>query len=330
MSIANHNVVKAHSFARQAEEAIENRQWEAAVHLYQQAADLFLLATNDTSDLESIKALQLLSKAQANKSKALLRHLQHFNARTTEQTNFSVGTPDRIGISSEPMEEISLSASENYFVGQVPSYNTYSKSQQNIRLDEKRSITSIDLWGWMERMLETYLPESFKSPVTTSNDAVQNSTLMTSFYFVPDNNKDGNEIGGRLQDGGDEVPIPLSNSGRDSEVKELDLKVKELQEKIVQLTDENTKLKQKLQNLYIERMEVSKENDIMKKSILQFRQEFRKRAHQLRDISNSVGYLPTFEQNYQPQHEQEQMKLQINQLQSQLVAMTQSQNNNLN
>jgi len=75
-------------------------------------------------------------------------------------------------------------------------------------------------------------------------------------------------------------------------------------------------------------VEVSKENDSMKKSILQFRQEFRKKAHQLRDISSSVGYLPSFEQNYQLEQElgleqtMQQMKLQMNQLQAQLSAVT--------
>jgi len=231
------------------------------------------------------------------------------------------------------MEEISLSASENYFIGQSPPSGPTSNRDRNnlpVRQEEKqveKKSTPSDLWGWMERMMEIlYLPDSLK-PTNSSNEIPRNSSLMSSFYIVPDRD-DGETRPARLQDGGDAAPIPVSSSGRDSEVKELDLKVKDLEEKIKQLTEENLKFKNKLQVAYADRLEVSKENDVMKRSILQFRQEFRKKAHQLRDISSSVGHLPSLDLVFQQREQQleetmQQMRLQIDQLQMQLNSANQ-------
>jgi hypothetical protein len=325
MSIVNHNVVKAHSFARQAEEALENRQWEPAIHLYQQAADLFLLATNDTSDLESIKALQLLSNAQSNKSKALLKHLQHFNTRNTETTVVPLSN-ERTVASSEVMEEISLSASENYFVGQSPhnfsdQYSYRERTQRQITQEKPMEKKSVDIWGWMERMLELLvLPESFKGSNATPTYGTRDSSLMSSFYFVPAKEEERFNL-----DGGDRKP----NSKKDPEVKELDQRVQELERNMVHLVDENEDLKKKLQHAYSERVQVSKENDVMKRSIMQFRQEFNKKAHILRDISSSVGHLPSLspspmEQDYQQQLERtvQQLRSEVLQLQNQVSSLT--------
>jgi len=72
-------LVQAYSLVSRAEEARTSGHWEEAVDMYNQASELFLLATNHTSDIETIKQLQLLSQAQSSKALEIQRQLRRFS-----------------------------------------------------------------------------------------------------------------------------------------------------------------------------------------------------------------------------------------------------------
>jgi regulator of replication initiation timing len=315
MSIVTPNVVKAHAFARQAEEALEDKRWDDAVNLHQQAAQLFLLATNDTQDSESIKALQLLSTAQSNKSRALLRQVQHFNAIRAQAEPILHFAPSETKIILEPMEETLSAPSENYSEG--PSQRT----KRSVKYTEKKPLSS-DLWGWIETMLQI-LPDSNGGNRTTGPETnpLQNSTLMSSFYFVPSEEPEN------------VPPVDLVSAqpiSSPADGKELLERIRGLEDTVHKLTEENTKLKNKLQSLYAQGLAVTKENDYMKRSILHFKQEFKKKAHQLRDkdISSSVGDIQYYHaSHYSPLshhslQQREEMQRTIDSLRQQLAQLT--------
>jgi len=458
-------VVQAHACVNKAEEAKQNREWEIAVELYNRAAELFLLATNQTSDLESIRALQLLSTSQSNQAKEIQKQLRMFkvpqilsnemkenNKEKAEVSVLSVDSVSRskvnagsrgefldssyeaksfpcsdttqstIPISYKPPSESFLSGSQTFFVGQTPtgsaaaadeillfypststrytlsspdpvisspeiisdginpnrsstsshlfkgSVDTQPSPYYEIPLHEQDSVMAsqipkenenrppvIDLWHWMERMLEI-LPKPIVDMASlasqTSNNLnpsvrrepfdrgesfevprnISDSSLLNSFYLMQTpplqqqsiqnpinetpffnnhqqqqqqqqhpmpNSSYTSPLSSRMMIVGSdtyspskekmtstkifsptsspETPIDASHPMKDNSDEEI-LKLSAIIEK---LRIENESLKELCKQAAM----VSKENEILKKTIDLFRRELQKKASQLRQSS---------------------------------------------
>lgn len=187
----------------------------------------------------------------------------------------------------------------------------------------------VDLWHWVEKTLEEILLKNIPSTASGSsnssniirsnsgaelsaNSSLESSSLLSSFYIVSSppqssiSSKDYNFIS--------EYPSPMftntiaqniNQSSNESQIEQLQHQVKQLSELIARLRTENATLL----NLWEQRNQVSQENNLLKKSIAQFKQEFRKKANEFKDygVSNSVGDLNSTSQFFSKETEHSEL-----------------------
>jgi hypothetical protein len=350
------SVVQAHACVTKAENYFKNREWENAIEEYTKASELFLKATNDTSDIESIKALKLLSISQINKANEIKKQLPflkninttqgitiHDNSNNNLEKSSNFSKEQEIKILHDPLVTIPLEGSQNFFIGQKPSDSTdeilffpnkfsppsnsiatipitennvdnYNNEEKydlynNKKISENdNSTTNIaDFWYWMEKMLDI-LPKpilnTFSSQKNENVSTMDESTLMNSFLIV---NPQKNSIY--------DSPI-LENHNGDSKIKKLENQINYLQKMIKDLTVENTNLKKFCQ----QRIQLNKENDFLKQSIVNFRNEVTKKANQFRNLSqaSSVGNLPSLLVNIANTNKVQELEMKIKQMNNQI------------
>ncbi|PRP75874.1 hypothetical protein PROFUN_15410 [Planoprotostelium fungivorum] len=374
-------LTRAHLMANKAEDARAARKYDSAIEysrkqvnpthqilIFHRAAELYLLATNFTSDTEQLSDSLT---AKANDMERQLRMLTEQQQKQMNKTNTRrspVGSPEGRGIdipstaspmSNSPNSGYSVSpgsnhgslgssphhesrledsqlmyGSHNFFVGQAPAENSHdmlfayplkmkkpsdsiatiplqlNPAEKSIRPSGHSSAPEmevkgtqqggnlltdymqLDMWGWMEKMLDL-LPKpndrsSHKPSRATHN---RQDDLMNSFYFVS-----GSPTTERNR-GNEHDKLMIDDSYRRKDYLELEEENRKLREEVHRLNME----KQALADAYEKGVQASRENDLMKKSIVLFRNELKKKARQLRQSSEcggSVGNLPEMLRRY--------------------------------
>ncbi|KAI7906212.1 uncharacterized protein BX663DRAFT_499262, partial [Cokeromyces recurvatus] len=250
-----------HRFANAAEEYEEQEEWEKAADSHSKAAEHFENAMNDTVDAEAIRTLLLLSSNHKRKSNELRRKAQRvLKSNNNQQINLTNETKDSLQPLQQKKSIVSrLAGDESHKISEIgESYALLSNEDQdddpfNKFLEAVESLVQ-QLFNPAVAFTSAPLNENDNPIPTLQEDNTKTILNMADSYFIVPNPKE----------------LLTFKSDCSPERDPYELENEKLRIQVAQL-------RKKLRALELS----AEENNMLKSSVLQFRNDVHKQAKRI-------------------------------------------------